>query len=80
MVDKQEAIMLRGTLVKTNSNSFKSDGKMIRLPKHLIGKTGIALRRRKSGYIQVLQGYEGSLIDLCYPEETLDIVELPVEL
>jgi len=73
--------MLRGTLVEVNGNKFKSGRTMISLPKHLIGKKGIALRRIKnSGYIQVLQKYKGDLIDLCYPENTLDIIEPPVEL
>lgn len=73
--------MLRGTLVKVNSNEYKAGRKMVCLPKHLIGKRGIALRRIKnSGYIQVLQTYEGYLVDSCYPENTLDIIEPPIEL
>ncbi|MBA7663072.1 hypothetical protein ES703_71110 [subsurface metagenome] len=73
--------MLRGTLVKVNGNEYKSGRKMKRLPEHLIGDTGIALERMNSGYIKVLTvDKEGYLIDLCYPEDTLDIIEPPVEL
>lgn len=63
--------MLRGTLVRVNDKVK---------PKHLKGATGIALERMKSGYIRVLERYKGWLTDICYPEDTLDIIEPPVEL
>ena len=73
--------MLRGTIVRVNGNEYKSGRRMTRNPAHLIGKKGIALRRIKnSGYIQVLQEYQGFLVDSCYPESTLDVIEPPVEL
>ena len=75
--------MLRGTVVRVNDKEFRGGlrGKMIHLRRGLVGKSGIALERMKdSGYIKVLQEYEGHLVDCCYPEHTLDIVEPPVEL
>ena len=64
--------MLRGTLVRVNDKI---------MPKHLKGGTGIVLERMKnSGYIRVLERYQGWLTDICYPEDTLDIIEPPVEL
>ena len=64
--------MLRGTLVTVNDKAN---------PKHLAGKRGIALERIKSsGYIRVLQRYQGYLTELCYPEDNLDILEPPMEL
>ena len=73
--------MLRGTKVRVSDRQFKSGRRMTTMPKHLIGTEVIALERMKnSGYIKVLSEYDGYLTDLCYPEEILDIIELPVEL
>lgn len=73
--------MLRGTKVRVNGNEFNSGRKICRNPEHLIGKTGIAIERMNSGYIKVLTvDEEGYLIDHCYPEDTLDVIEPPVEL
>jgi len=75
--------MLRGTKVKVTDREYRvgKRGKLYTMPEHLVGHEGIALERMKnSGYIRVLQPYEGFLCDPCYPEEVLDIIEPPIEI
>ena len=67
--------MLRGTIVRVN-DKIK--------PAHLAGAVGIAIELMDSGYIKVITRSAppnpGYLVDLCYPPDTLDILEPPVEL
>ena len=65
--------MLRGTLVKVNDKCKL---------KHLVGTTALVVARHKydERYIKVHQKTsEGFIVDICFKETELDIMEPPVE-
>ena len=65
--------MLRGTRVRLN-NKVK--------PLHLVGDEGFAFSRsKKTGYIEVLfYDKDVDWVSLWFSEDTLDIIEPPIEL
>ena len=64
--------MLRGSLVRVNN---KEKVKTLR------GTIGIVIDRvKKTGYIRLYSKYEGYIVALCFPEDSLDIIEGPIEL
>jgi len=67
--------IMRGSKVKIHQSKGN-----VKIQKSLIGKKGIALARMRSGYIKVLQEYEGELIDSCYPEDCIEVLEQPIKL
>lgn len=76
--------MQRGSLVRVTDREYKASKRKVgHTPPHLVGGTGIALERIKSsGWIRVLQEDKesGLLMGICYPPETLDVLEPPTEL
>jgi hypothetical protein len=71
----------RGCKVRVNNKPYKVGKKKMRTtPPHLVRTEGIALSRSGS-WIEVLSVDEKGLLSNCwYPEETLDIIEPPVDL